>query len=54
MRTNSTKSAVSRHLGLLRAAGLISSQRDGRQVFHRLHPAMIVHLGDDVLRAIIR
>lgn len=54
VRTSSTKSAVSRHLRLLREAGLISSQRDGRQVFHRLHPSVIVHLGDEVLRAIIR
>jgi len=54
VRTHSTKSAVSRHLRVMREAGLITSQKDGRQVFHRLNPSVIVHLGHDVLRGIIR
>lgn len=54
VRTKLSEPAVSRHLRVMREAGLISSQRDGRQVFHRLHPALILHLGQDVLSAIIR
>lgn len=54
VRTNSTKYAVSRHLRVMREAGLISSQKDGRQVFHRLPPSVIVHLGQDVLRGLLR
>jgi hypothetical protein len=38
----------------MREAGLISSQRDGRQVFHRMHPAVIMQLGQDALRALMR
>jgi hypothetical protein len=38
----------------MREAGLISSQRDGRQVFHRMHPAVITQLGQDALRALMR
>ncbi|RNE59026.1 ArsR/SmtB family transcription factor [Cryobacterium tepidiphilum] len=54
VRTKLSEPAVSRHLRVMREAGLISSQRDGRQVFHRLHPSLILHLGQDVLSAIIR
>jgi DNA-binding transcriptional ArsR family regulator len=54
VRTGSTKSAVSRHLRHMRDAGLISSHKDGRQVFHRLPPSVIVHLGQDVLRGLMR
>lgn len=54
VRTRLTAPAVSRHLRVMREAGLISSQRDGKQVFHRLHPSLILHLGQEVLSAIIR
>lgn len=54
IRTGLSKSSVSRHLRALKDAGLISSQKDGRQVFHRLPPAVIVHLGHEVLRGMIR
>lgn len=54
VRTGLSEPAVSRHLGALRSAGLVSSQRDGRQVFHRMHASAILHLGQDVLNALIR
>lgn len=54
VRTGLSEPAVSRHLRALRNAGLVSSQRDGRQVFHRMHTASILHLGHDVLSALIR
>lgn len=53
-RTGTSKHSVSRHLRALREAGLISSQREGRQVFHRLHPATVIRLGQDVLSAMLR
>jgi len=53
-RTHQTEPAVSRHLKLLREAGLVSSQRDGRQVFHRMHPAVITQLSQDALNALMR
>lgn len=53
-RTGSTKSAVSRHLKALRDAGLIDSQKEGRQVFHRLNAAVILRLGAEALEGIIR
>lgn len=54
MRTGTTKPAVSRHLRIMREAGLVVSQKEGRQVFHRLHSSVIEHLGQDILRAILR
>lgn len=53
-RTGTSKHSVSRHLRALREAGLISSQREGRQVFHRLHPGTVIRLGQDVLSAMLR
>lgn len=53
-RTRTSKPAVSRHLRLMREAGLVVSHKEGRQVFHRLHPSLIENLGREVLRAIIR
>jgi DNA-binding transcriptional ArsR family regulator len=53
-RTQQSEPAVSRHLKILRDAGLVSSQRDGRQVFHRMHPAVITQLSQDALSALMR
>jgi DNA-binding transcriptional ArsR family regulator len=53
-RTGATKSAVSRHLRVLREARLIDSHKDGRQVFHRLNASVILRLGLEVLNGIIR
>jgi DNA-binding transcriptional ArsR family regulator len=53
-RTGATKSAVSRHLKALRDARLIDSQKEGRQVFHRLNASVILRLGAEALEGIIR
>lgn len=53
-RTGTTKYAVSRHLRVMREAGLISSQRAGRQIFHRMNAAAITYIGYDALRSIMR
>ena len=42
------QSTVSRHLSLLRAAGLVSTRRDGVRVYYRLKDA---HVGDLVSQA---
>lgn len=49
-----TLSQVSRHLGRLREVGLLTSRRDGRQIYHRLDTDRLTHLGVDVLTSIIR
>ncbi|MFC4943960.1 ArsR/SmtB family transcription factor [Pseudonocardia sp. GCM10023141] len=53
-RTGATKSAVSRHLKALREVRLIDSQKEGRQVFHRLNASVILRLGAEALEGIIR
>ena len=53
-RTGASKSAVSRHLRVLREARLIDSHKEGRQVFHRLNASVILRLGSEVLNGIIR
>lgn len=50
-------SAVSRHLGVLRVAGLVAEQRRGQQVFYRLRsPAVqsLVRASEDMAGAITR
>ncbi|WP_405876200.1 MULTISPECIES: DUF5937 family protein [unclassified Streptomyces] len=54
VRTGMTVPQVSRHLGRLREAGLLTSRRDGRLIYHRLDTDCLMHLGVDVLTAIIR
>jgi DNA-binding transcriptional ArsR family regulator len=39
---------------VLREARLIDSQKEGRQVFHRLNASVILRLGPEVLNGIIR
>jgi len=53
-RTGATKSAVSRHIRALREVQLVDSQKEGRQVFHRLNAAVILRLGTETLEGIIR
>jgi DNA-binding transcriptional ArsR family regulator len=53
-RTAMTAPQVSRHLRGLRETGLLVSRRDGRMVYHRLNLQRLMHLGIDVLTAIIR
>ncbi|MER5435552.1 DUF5937 family protein [Streptomyces sp. NPDC002588] len=54
VRTGMTMPQVSRHLGRLREAGLLTSRRNGRQIYHRLDTDCLMHLGADVLTSIIR
>lgn len=53
-RTAMTLPQVSRHLARLRESGLLISRRDGRMIYHRLNPQRLMHLGVDILTAIIR
>lgn len=45
---------VSRHLRRLREVGLVTSQREGRMVYHRLHAELLLNLGADVLTTVMR
>lgn len=53
-RTGMAVSQVSRHIGRLRGAGLITSSRDGRLVYHRLATDVVMRLGFDLMGAILR
>ena len=53
-RTGLTEPQVSRHLRRLREVGLITSRRQGRMVYHRLHAKLLTDLGSDVLTTIMR
>jgi DNA-binding transcriptional ArsR family regulator len=41
-----SQAAVSQHLRVLRAAGLVSSRQEGRNVYYRLRPAGLTDLRD--------
>ncbi len=41
-----SQAAVSQHLRVLRAAGLVSSRREGRNAYYRLRPAGLTDLRD--------
>lgn len=45
---------VSRHVRRLREVGLVTSQREGRMVYHRLHVEPLINLGADVLTTVMR
>lgn len=53
-RTGMSAPQVSRHIGRLRAAGLITSEPNGRLVHHRLSTEVMTRLGVDLLSAILR
>ncbi|MET7800512.1 ArsR family transcriptional regulator [Streptomyces decoyicus] len=53
-RTGIGEPQVSRHLKRLRDFGLVSSRREGRMVFHRLHAELLLNLGAEVLTTIMR
>ncbi len=38
---------VSHHLGVLRHAGLVVDDRQGRYVYYRLHPDVVPHQGEN-------
>jgi DNA-binding transcriptional ArsR family regulator len=46
----STRQAVSQHLDVLEAAGLIVTRRDGRYKFHHLDRRPLEHIADRWLR----
>ena len=45
---------VSRHLKRLRQVGLVTSRREGRMIYHRLHAQLLLALGSEVLTTIMR
>lgn len=49
-----TPPEVSRHLAVLRRAGLLTSRRHGRYVRYSLNPADLTALGSDLLEAVLR
>ncbi len=49
-----TAPEVSRHLALLRAAGLVAATREGRYVYYTLDLAATARLGGDVIDALLR
>ena len=53
-RTGLTEPQVSRHLRRLREVGLLTSRRQGRLVYHRLHAKLLTDLGPDLLTTIMR
>ncbi|MDT9689630.1 DUF5937 family protein [Streptomyces sp. P9(2023)] len=49
-----TAPEVSRHLAVLRKAGLLTTQRRGRYVMHQLDVTVVARLGSDFLEAVLR
>ncbi|MFE1442854.1 DUF5937 family protein [Streptomyces sp. NPDC058739] len=49
-----TAPEISRHLGVLKKAGLVTTRRRGRYVLHQLDVAVVARLGSDFLEGILR
>ncbi|MGC9542361.1 DUF5937 family protein [Streptomyces sp. UG1] len=49
-----TAPEISRHLGVLKKAGLLTTRRRGRYVQHQLDVTMVARLGSDFLEGILR
>ncbi|ANW19691.1 DUF5937 family protein [Streptomyces clavuligerus] len=49
-----TAPEVSRHLGVLKRAGLVSTRRRGRYVLHQLDVTAVARLGSDYLETVLR
>lgn len=49
-----TAPEVSRHLGVLKKAGLVTTRRRGRYVLHQLDVTVVARLGSDFLEAALR
>ncbi|WP_019888439.1 DUF5937 family protein [Streptomyces purpureus] len=49
-----TAPEVSRHLAVLKKAGLLSTRRRGRYVMHQLDVAAVARIGSDFLEAVLR
>lgn len=45
---------VSRSLGVLKASGLVLSERRGKQVYHRINSEAVLNLGPDILTTLMR
>lgn len=45
---------VSRSLGILKEAGLVLSDRRGKQVYHRINSEAVMNLGPDILATLLR
>ena len=48
---SSSRQAISQHLEVLEAAGLIETRREGRYKFHDFNPRPLQRIGDRWLRA---
>ncbi|KQX45648.1 ArsR family transcriptional regulator [Streptomyces sp. Root66D1] len=51
---NITAPEVSRHLAVMKKAGLVTTQRRGRYVLHQLDVAVVARLGSDFLESVLR
>ncbi|MCX5391469.1 DUF5937 family protein [Streptomyces sp. NBC_00094] len=51
---NITAPEVSRHLAVLKKAGLLTTQRRGRYVLHQLDVSVVARLGSDFLESVLR
>jgi DNA-binding transcriptional ArsR family regulator len=49
-RVSSSRQAISQHLDVLEAAGLVTTRREGRYKFHDLNPDRLRHLADRWLK----
>jgi DNA-binding transcriptional ArsR family regulator len=49
-----TAPEISRHLAVLRDAGLLTTERRGRYVHYAVNVAALTSLGTDLLRALLR
>ncbi len=49
-----TAPEISRHLGVLKKAGLLTTRRRGRYVLHQLDVTVVARLGSDFLEGILR
>ncbi|MEV7286811.1 DUF5937 family protein [Streptomyces sp. NPDC093252] len=49
-----TAPEISRHLGVLKKAGLVTTRRRGRYVLHQLDVAVVARLGSDFLEGVLR
>ncbi|MEU2877398.1 DUF5937 family protein [Streptomyces sp. NPDC007070] len=45
---------ISRHLGVLKKAGLVTTRRRGRYVYHQLDVTTVARLGSDFLESVLR
>ena len=44
--------SISRHLSILKGAGLVAERREGNRIFYRLEPEQLAHIVGDFLSAV--